>query len=144
MVLDKLGPVAEKIAMAFMAPRRPGPPRPGAPAAPATASRAEVVDPPEPEAAPGPEPGAHRWPAVIEALANGVASGVDPADFCTTLELLLPPQELGMLRMASADVVLEQVRANAGGAYPILATEQAAAFVQAVLAELNATEGAPD
>jgi len=141
LVLEKLGPVAEKIALAFVQqPRRPGP-RP----VPPGASRAEVV---EPTAAPPeqaePEPaGSHRWPALIEALANAVASGVDPADFCTTVELLLPPQELGMLRLASPETILGQIRESAGTVYPILATEQAAAFVQAVLAELNATDGPP-
>lgn len=137
LVLEKLGPVAEKIALAFVQPRRPAP---RTAAAPGT-SRAEVVETAAAAEQAEPATGSHRWPALIEALANAVASGVDPADFCTTVELLLPPQELGMLRLASAGSILEQIRASAGAEYPILATEQAAAFVQAVLAELNATDG---
>ncbi len=147
-LLEKLAPVAEKIAMAVVSgPRRPpGPPRRAAP--PPSGSSAEVVDPPgadaAPPAAPEPDPGAHRWPAVVEALANAVARGDDPGVFVDTLELLLPPQELGMLRLAPAETLVAQLRESAGGQYPVLNTEQAAAFVQAALAELNRSDGPPD
>jgi hypothetical protein len=140
-VIEKLSPLLERVLGAMLANRRPAPaPRPAAPAGTVVpaASRAEVLDDAgDPAPAADASEDGYRWRAAIEAMANAIAEGEDPADFAVTLERILNAQELGMLRLGSAEMVTETVRKNAGSRFEILNTDAAAAFVAAVLEELK-------
>jgi hypothetical protein len=78
----------------------------------------------------------HRWPAAIESLANAIADGEDAQEFAITLEHILNKQEFGMLRAATLDQVMTEMQA-AFGAFPILKTDQAQTYIQALLAEIK-------
>ena len=138
-VLDKVGPIVEKV---FSQPRRP-PQRPG-PAAPppsptptnagaAVASSAEIVD----------DPGNMRMGAVIDALARAVAEGLDPAEFADTVEVILPSEEVAMLRAMPVEEVMK-ILAEVTHRFPILATPEARAYVESLLAYLNTTPDASE
>lgn len=132
-VLEKLVPLGERI-VERMGTRRPGPPRP--PGAPA--SGAAVVEPTP--AAPAPsrdDAEAARHVALVDALARAVADRLDPVDFAATVENLLTPQEVALLRLTTTDALMADLEQQATNRYPILATPDARAFVDAVLNELR-------
>ncbi len=130
-VIEAAAPVVDRILARMTPVRRPPLRPPGAAApAPASSSSAEVVDP-ESEAVVN-----HRWPAAIESLANAIADGEDAQEFAITLEHILNKQEFGMLRAATLDQVMTEMQA-AFGAFPILKTDQAQTYIQALLAEIK-------
>ena len=164
-ILDRALPSLERIAVGIFTapgrPRAPGAPAParagGPPAVPGSnlptpppvvhqPSAAVVVETP---AATSPTPaatndGAHRWPAAIEALAHAIERGDEPASFADTLDLLLAPEDLDMLAANPNAAVTAQLRAAAGGAFPVLETPGAEAFIAGVLASLREDlDGAP-
>jgi len=147
MMLDKGLPVLERLLGGFLAartaPRRPGPPPPPRSSAtvvndPPAAAPPPPPAPPAPDAPGGnPDEGSHRWATAIEALARQVSTGGDPIDFAATLEAILTPEDIDLIRRSPADAVLAQLRRLAGGEFPVLTTEGAAAFVREVVAELK-------
>ncbi len=140
-LLEKSLPVIERVLAQLLAPRRqaagrPQPrPNPPATAVPVTESSATVVEEPQPIEEPVQEN--HRMVTAVEACARSLAQGQPPEDFAVTLENILNEQELGLVRMATPAMLLEQMRANAGGKFPILEHENAEGFIAGVLAELN-------
>lgn len=139
-LLERALPTLERLLGQMLAPRRgPGPkpaaPRPTGEAVP-TSSATVVEDPKPGEGEPVAEN--HRMSTAVEACAKSLATGQAPEDFAVTLENILNEQELGLLRMAGPDMLLGQMRAHAGGRFPVLEHENALPFVTAVLAELNA------
>lgn len=134
-LIESLAPALERIATAMVTARRAPPRRP--PGA-AVESTARIVTEPEPGAVPPPEPVNHRWATAVEAMANAIGRGEDPTEFALTLEAILNPQEVGMLRLGNAEQITAQLRSEAAGEFPVLATDAAAAFIAAVLAELKA------
>lgn len=140
-VIDKLLPLAERLAASIVArgpaPRR-APPVAGPAAAPVmpAAPLAEVVDPAAP-AAPAADGSSTRWSVAVEALAEAIEIGDDPAAFADALERMLPQRDVDMLRVLEADTVLEQLRAAAAGRFQVLATPAAELFVRQVHAELR-------
>ena len=78
----------------------------------------------------------YRWPAAIEALANAIAGDEDPIEFAITLEHILNKQEFGMLRQATVDLVMGEVGVWVDS-FPILKTDQARTFLEALLAEIK-------
>jgi hypothetical protein len=121
-------------------------PRPGAPPPPATDSRAVVVEAapvsPGPAAAPAPAPApgaeavSYRWLTAVDSLVEAIHNDEDPADWSVSLEAILPPADVFALKAATTEQVLERL-APAALTYPVLKTEQARLFVDAVLAELR-------
>ncbi len=152
-LVDKGIPALERLLGTLLMTRRGAPPRPPGPAAHPPSS-ATVVDNPAtqdvaPAATPGVPPaeppaggddadaGGHRWATAIEALARAVSEGQDPRDFSITLEAILQPQEIGILRLSPADQVTAMLRSRAGGHLPVLNSEATAVFVREVVTELN-------
>ena len=144
MMLDKGLPMVERLFGTFLAGRRAPGQRPAP--APRTASSAQVVDtapptiapPTPPPAPPSPgDPGEHRWTTAVEAMARAVSEGEDAHDFAITLEAILQPAEIGLVRMASVDQVVTTLRQRAGGAFPVLNTDRAAAYIAQVKAALD-------
>ena len=160
-ILEKAMPTLENIALGIFANRGArvvrtpqGGPAPASAAAPRPAGTSGLPEPPpvihhEPSAAvvePA-EPaatttdGSHRWPAAIEAMANSIEAGDDPLDFPLLLERLLGDDELAVLKQSPDDGIIAHVRANAGGVFPVLNTDDSATWMRTMLAELrNPTE----
>lgn len=152
-LVDKGIPALERLLGTLLITRRGAPPRPpGAPAYPTSsatvvdnpvtpdvAATTPAVPPAEPPAGHGDDgdPGRHRWATAIEAMARAVSEGQDPRDFAITLEAVLQPHEIGILRLAPADQVMAMLRSSAGGHLPVLNSAAAAGFVTEVVAELN-------
>lgn len=137
-ILEKSLPVIERVLTTWLTPRKPAPkpqPRPAAAAVPVTESSATVIEEPTPAEEPVQEN--HRMTTAVEACARSLAQGQPPEDFAVTLENILNEQELGLVRMATPDMLLSQMRAHAGGQFPILEHESALPFITGVLAELN-------
>jgi hypothetical protein len=135
-VIEKLAPALERVATAVLT-RRPMPPRPPGPPRPVREAEHEVVgDPAAPAAAPPASVINHRWATAVEKLAEAVAQAQEPGDFAADLEGILNDQEIAVLRLAT----VEQVIAECGvltETYPILKTEPARIFIEAVLSELR-------
>jgi len=70
-------------------------------------------------------------------LASSIEAGDDPRDFPEMLERLLADDDLAMLRQAPDDAVIAQVRTAAAGAFPVLDTDDGAAFMRTMLSELR-------
>lgn len=148
-IVDKVLPVAERV-LATMFRQRPPmrPARAATGAASVSGSSATVV--PETPATPSPVTESQETDAVdnyrilaaVDACARAIATGVDAESFAASLEDILDPQEIALLRASSSSGVLDMLRQHAAGRFPILETEQAAVFVGRVLAELNATPDA--
>ena len=148
-------PMVERLFGTFLASRgrpmtRTAPPPPPA----REPSSAQVIDPPAvppgtPPAPPASAPpvassGEHRWTTAVEALARSIEAGDDPSDFALTLEAILLPAEIGLLRFAGADAVLEKLRERAGGRFPVLTSDAALPFVVAVKAALEGDDSEDD
>jgi hypothetical protein len=138
-VIEKAMPLAEKL-VSGLAMRRGVPPR-RPPGQPVPASHAEVVQgpPTEPEAEPKESV---RMAAVVDSLARAIESmgtenEIEPADFAATVETVLLPAELSMLRLSTTDGLMAEL-GTVADSFPILAKPQARAFVEAVLTELKA------
>ena len=101
---------------------------------PVEASHAEVLD--HPGATPDDMP-AIRMQSLVDSMARAIAEQVEPADFAGTVEHILTAEETAMLRMTTAEALIADLRARAGGRYPILNTEDAQLFVDYVLTELR-------
>ncbi len=124
-------PLIDRLISRYGQIRRP-PPRPApSPGDKSTPSAAAVVDQPNEV----PEMN-HRWPTAIESLANAIADGEDPREFAITLEHILNKQEIGQLRLATLDQVMSELQV-AFETYPILKTDQARMFIEALLAEIK-------
>ena len=142
-ILERVMPSFEKVAgqmLAGAAAARRAPPR--APARPA--SSATVVDPggaagPAVTVEPGEvvDPGDHRMRTAVEVVANAIANGEDPGDTAATVESILQPQELYILRQMSDADVVTTLRTSAGGQFPVLEHAEAPGFIAAVLADLR-------
>jgi hypothetical protein len=135
-VIETAAPIVDRILSRYTPVQRPPLRKPGAPPPPAPtppASSAAIVDEPEREVAAVVN---HRWPTAIESLANAIADGEDPIDFTITLERILNKQEFAMLRAASVDQVMGEL-AGVLDTYPILKTEPARVFLDALLSEIR-------
>lgn len=137
--IDVLGPVLGR-AMSRGRPMPPGGPPP-------RSSARVVEDPPAPahqaaaEPARAPTP-AHRWHTAIEALYRAQLHGKDPADFAESLEDMLDPDEIGMMKLASADDVLTTPQlADVLKQFPALSEHQGRVYLGAVLTALRAEDG---
>jgi hypothetical protein len=136
-VLEKLAPSLERLAATLLTRRPPPPPR--QPAGGAVASTAHLVNDPEPP--PPPSDDETRMTAAIDALARAVIERTPASDFAFVLEHILIPEQVAMLRLGSAEQIMAQL--SEGGAtvkYPILATEAAAPYLDAVLDELRSQD----
>ncbi len=150
-ILEKGLPVLERIAVGMAARNRPRPPgvAPGQPvAAQATRepSSASVIDTPPSvattTAVPVPNPDqVTRWNAAVDALARAIENRDDPADFADTLDHLLLPAEIDLMLAGGVGDVMAQLQ-TAAERFPILTTDDAHAFVEAVLASLAEPPGA--
>lgn len=141
LVIDKGLPMVERLLGTFLANRR-APARPVPPAPPHPPSGAQVVDsPPPPSSPPKPaaavESGEHRWTTAIEAMARAMSEGEDAGEFAITLEAILQPAEIWLVRNASTEQVVATLRERAGGAFPVFGTDAAAAYIAAVKAALE-------
>lgn len=142
-ILSAVVPAVERLATAVMTQRRSGPrpsvarrPVPTSPDGAATVPEADVIEVPPLDIA------AARGMAVVDALARAIVRGDDPGDFAATAEAILTDEDLHLMRAASDEQVITQLRQDAGGKYPVLERDDAAAFISAVLAELRSP--APD
>lgn len=140
-LLEKSLPVIERVLAGMLAPRRPAP-RPAPPGTPVPTSVATVVEEPTPEPQAEPVQETHRMTTAVEAFARAIGQGQAPEDFAVTLESILNEQELGLVRMSPAPLLLEQMRKNAGGRLPLLEHENAEPYLAAVLADLNRDDDA--
>lgn len=141
-VMKYMIPALEKVATVFASRVRVRAQAP-VPRPPAAPSSATVVEP-EPAAPNGngngaaADDGAHRWTAVIEAMARAIVAGKDARDFAPTVADILEPAELFMVRGWSVDQLIAQLKAvGAMAQYPVLDTPQAQAFLAALLEELR-------
>lgn len=148
LVIEKLGPSLERLLAVMLTRRRAAAaPAPGAPQ-PAPSS-ATVVGDPEPEPAAPSTPAtvaaqaaaldlsAMRWTSAVDALARAIATDRDPEAFADSLEDMLDSGELALLRMATAQQVLERVGDDGLRRYPLLATEPGRAYIDQVLTVLR-------
>lgn len=138
LVIDKGLPMVERLLGTFLANRR----APARPAPPHPPSGAQVVDTPSPPSSPPRPPaavdaGEHRWTTAIEAMARAMSEGEDAGEFAITLEAILQPAEIALVRMASTEQVVATLRERAGGAFPVFGTDAAAAYIAAVKAALE-------
>lgn len=144
-ILERVMPVIERVAVQVLSPRRPMPPPPPRTVAP----HAVVVD-----QAPETEPPVtsvvavaaddHRWRTAIEILANAIAAGDDPIDTADTIRSILQPMEVGMLRLANDEDATAKIRELAGGKFQVFDRPEAGVFIGAVLSELRNPTGADD
>lgn len=160
MVLDRLVPVAERLATVIMSRtqpptvRRPAPPPPGPSGHPAvTTSSAQVVD--ETPAATAAPPASDedveaqsRIIVLVGAVVRAIQEKRDPEDFAVTVDEILSPDEVALLEHPSTtvDALLAQMNAVTGGRHTTLGaivdnrfvpSQDARAFVEAVLVELR-------
>lgn len=134
-VLEKIAPSLERLAATLLS-RRPAPPparrSPGGP----VASTAQVVN--EPELPPPPSDDETRMSAAIDALARAVIEQTPAEDFAFVLEHSLSREQVAMLRLGSTEQIIGQLtESGVMLKYPILATEAAAPYLDAVLTELR-------
>lgn len=147
-VVEKLAPALERIATAVLT-RRPMPVRPPQ-KPPREVPHEEAATIPPPGSPTPPQPPAapinHRWLTAVESMANAIAQAQEPGEFAITLEGILNEQEIAILELptTTSDAVLAECGALVDQ-YPILKTEQAKPFIDAVLAELRnpSPEGDP-
>ena len=131
-VIDGALPVLDRMLSNLSRARRPIPrPAGAAGPAPTTASSAVVIEDGKPEVEVS-----YRWTVAIESLANAIADNEPPRDFAITLEHILNKQEFGMLRVATLEQVMAEMKA-AVETFPILKTEQAQTYIQALLGEIK-------
>lgn len=136
-VLEKLGPVLERVAEKVISQRR-GSPRPAPRQAPRE-TEATVVELAT-EAPPSTPPVTHRWQTAVEAMANAIAEEHEPGEFAYLLDGILNSQEIAVLKLASVDQVFAEIGPLVE-TYPVLKSDTARVFIDAVLSELrNPTE----
>lgn len=141
-VVEKSLPLLEKMIGGILT-RRPVPVRRAAPPAPGQRppSHAEVVqDQPQPPADESVGESV-RMSAVVDSLARaveamGTENEIEPADFAVTVETILDPGELSMLRLTTTDGLMAEL-ARVSERFPSLVTPQARVFVDAVLTALR-------
>jgi hypothetical protein len=134
-VLEKLSPVLEKVATAIVTQRPRVMMRPGVPpGATAVEAPARVVSEPEPQEV---DMDQVRMMAAVDSLSRAITAEMDPADFASSLEDILSPEQIHLLKALPEDQVIGTILAAAGGRYPVLLTEPAKAYMAAVLAELK-------
>jgi hypothetical protein len=131
MVLEKLAPSLERIATAVLT-RRP-PMRPPGVKPPREVPHEEATAAVPPATTPTPN---HRWLTAVESMASAIAQNQEPGEFAITLEGILNEQEIAVLRLATSDQVIAEC-GTLVEQYPILKSDPARAFIDAVLIELK-------
>ena len=142
-VLKTFAPSIERILTTIMLARQGQRPAPGrAPAAAAepapSVSTAQVLDTPASEPEPQADP---AWTAVVGRLARaiddlGTERELHPEDMAGTIETLLEPRDVAILRLQSADAIMAEL-APQTARWPALAKPEAGAYVAAVLDALK-------
>jgi hypothetical protein len=137
-VLEKLGPVIERVGTAMVTARprplmRPSaaPPTPGQ----AVEAPARVVAEPEPMEL---DMDQVRMTSAVDSLSRAITGGQDPADFAGALEDILSPEQVHLLKALPEATVIDTILGTAAGHYPVLVTDSARAYMAAVLTELKA------
>ncbi|HLB37467.1 MAG TPA: hypothetical protein VJL31_12925 [Gemmatimonadales bacterium] len=144
-IVDKVMPAAERLLVAI-ATRRPSAARP----APVAVQAEVVTDRPAAQPAPPPPPtpatsepevddgeARARMATLVGSMARAITGRTEPADFASSVEDILAPDELEIVRLMTAEQLMAEIAPAAGGRYPVLLTDQAKAYVAEVLTELN-------
>jgi hypothetical protein len=140
-ILEKLSPVLEKVATAMVTQRPRVMMRPGVPpGATAVEAPARVVNEPEPQEL---DMDQVRMMSAVDSLSRAITAGMDPADFASSLEDILSPEQIHLLKALPEEQVIGTILAAAGGRYPVLLTEPAKAYMAAVLSELKSEPSEP-
>jgi Mg/Co/Ni transporter MgtE len=78
-----------------------------------------------------------RMTAAVDALSRAITGEMEPADFAGSLQDILSPEQLHLLKALPEAQVTDVLLASAGGRYPVLLAESAKGYITAVLQELK-------
>lgn len=121
----------------------PGGAGPVPPPAAAEPSSATVIEP-ETAGDSDPDMDALRMRSAVDALARAITDGREPEAFAESLEDLLSPQQIGLVRFTPDEQAIGVIVQAAGGKYPVLETDAGRAYLAAVLTAIKHPEADED